>query len=67
MKKNEKFPTDLYTRHLSYSNYNNRKIKKENNKFVDKCEKLKKRAKELLNNYILLIEKSMKEKKKNIK
>ena len=70
MKKNEKFPTELYvSRHLSYINYNYKNMNiKANNKFMEKCEKLKKRAKDLLNNYILLIERNLgKEIKKNKK
>ena len=57
LKKNDKFPTEFYfTRQLSYSNYNYDNIKNGMNKnFYDKCQKLKKRAKLLLNNYIVLI------------
>ena len=68
MRKNNKFPSrpELYfTRQLSYSNYNYKdlKINNDNNnnnltfnkEFKDKCQKLKKRAKILLNNFILLI------------
>ena len=57
LKKNDKFPTEFYiTRQLSYSNYNFKTIKNSINKdFFDKCQKLKKRAKLLLDNYLLLI------------
>ena len=57
LKKNDKFPTEFYiTRQLSYSNYNFKTIKYSTNKdFFDKCQLLKKRAKLLLNNYLLLI------------
>ena len=62
MKKNDKFSSasNLYLkRQLSYSNYNYKDINNNNNtynkEFKDKCQKLKKRAKKLLNNYIELI------------
>ena len=62
MKKNDKFSSasDLYLkRQLSYSNYNYKYINNNNNsfnkEFKDKCQKLKRRAKLLLNNYIELI------------
>ena len=64
-KKNYKFPysKSFFNRQLSYSNYEYENIKINNNKsmsndnveFVDKCEKLKKRTKILLNRYNLLI------------
>ena len=69
MRKNQKYssPEDIYfTRQISNSNYNNLNKNKNNNsqsEFIDKCQKLKKRAKLLLNNYISLI----KEQNTNIK
>ena len=65
-KKNHQFtsPKSYYARQLSYSNYefgNNKVINtnsafnKNNNLLVDKCEKLKKRMKTLLNKYLIII------------
>jgi hypothetical protein len=65
-KKNHQFtsPKSYYARQLSYSNYefgNNKVINtnsafnKNNNLLVDKCEKLKKRMKILLNKYLIII------------
>ena len=67
LKKNDNFPSELYiTRQLSYSNYNYQNIKNDANKdFFDKCQKLKKRAKLLLNSYILLFREYSNSKNKN--
>ena len=63
LKKNGKIPStsELYlTRQLSYSNYNGKDFNYNNininKEFKDKCQKLIKRAKLLLNKYISLIE-----------
>ena len=64
LKKNNKFPSpkSYFTRQLSYSSYeynkkklNNNSTNSENKIFIDKCEKLKKRTRALLNKYSILI------------
>ena len=59
MKKNDAFssPEDVYfSRQTSNSNYNiNNNNNYSNTEFINKCQKLKKRAKLLLNNYISLL------------
>ena len=65
LKKNNKFPSSpksYFTRQLSFSTYeysnnlnNNNSFNEKNSYFVDKCEKLKKRTKILLNKYSSLI------------
>ena len=73
MKRNEKYssPEQLYfTRQISNSNYNNynKNNYMSNSELIDKCQKLKKRAKLLLNNYISLIkEQNIRIKNKNNK
>ena len=73
MKRNEKYssPEQLYfTRQISNSNYNNSNKNNymSNSELIDKCQKLKKRAKLLLNNYISLIkEQNIRIKNKNNK
>ena len=53
-----------FSRQISYSNCNTKNINN-NSDFIDKCQKLKKRANLLLNNYMILIkEQNLKSKNK---